>query len=83
MDVATLSALLEEMDYKREAEDKKREERYTALIEKVGIRDDPHVPAGPMMTPCNRGDLDWPSDTCKMLQEEGSSPVGSACQSWQ
>ncbi|MGH0151634.1 UNVERIFIED_CONTAM: hypothetical protein FKN15_043145 [Acipenser sinensis] len=31
------------------------------------------------MSDCNRGDMDWPSDVCIVLQEEGGNPVGFAC----
>ena len=37
MDYATLSALLEQLDSRREVEERRREERYTALIERVGL----------------------------------------------
>ncbi|XP_058884688.1 uncharacterized protein LOC131737749 [Acipenser ruthenus] len=37
MDPTTLSAILEALDRGREAEERRREERYTALIERVGM----------------------------------------------
>ncbi|XP_058862677.1 uncharacterized protein LOC131704957 [Acipenser ruthenus] len=37
MDPTTLSAILEALDSRREAEERRREERYTALIERVGM----------------------------------------------
>ncbi|XP_058841537.1 uncharacterized protein LOC131697382 [Acipenser ruthenus] len=37
MDPAALSAILEALDSRREAEERRREERYTALIERVGM----------------------------------------------
>ncbi|MGH0129492.1 UNVERIFIED_CONTAM: hypothetical protein FKN15_067602 [Acipenser sinensis] len=37
MDPTTLSAILEALDSRREAEERRREERYTALIEGVGM----------------------------------------------
>ncbi|MGH0152092.1 UNVERIFIED_CONTAM: hypothetical protein FKN15_052885 [Acipenser sinensis] len=42
MDYATLSALLEQLDSRREVEERRREERYTALIERV--KQDPQRP---------------------------------------
>ncbi|MGH0165967.1 UNVERIFIED_CONTAM: hypothetical protein FKN15_049935 [Acipenser sinensis] len=37
MDPTTLSAILEALDSRREAEERRREERYTALIKRVGM----------------------------------------------
>ena len=50
MDYATLSALLEQLDSRREVEERRREERYTALIERVGLGVPPTGSAGPIMT---------------------------------
>ncbi|MGH0169737.1 UNVERIFIED_CONTAM: hypothetical protein FKN15_057591 [Acipenser sinensis] len=40
MDPATLAAVLEALDSRREAEERRREERYTALIERSSLRSD-------------------------------------------
>ncbi|MGH0167627.1 UNVERIFIED_CONTAM: hypothetical protein FKN15_001074 [Acipenser sinensis] len=37
MDPTTFSAILEALDSRREVEERRREERYTALIERVGM----------------------------------------------
>ncbi|MGH0122285.1 UNVERIFIED_CONTAM: hypothetical protein FKN15_033302 [Acipenser sinensis] len=51
MHVTVLSVLLEALDHRQEAVEGKREERYTALIERIGIRDASQVPAGQVMAP--------------------------------
>ncbi|MGH0115278.1 UNVERIFIED_CONTAM: hypothetical protein FKN15_006706 [Acipenser sinensis] len=45
MDVATLTALLQAMEQRRETEERQREERFTALIERVGLGNARQAPA--------------------------------------
>ncbi|MGH0175187.1 UNVERIFIED_CONTAM: hypothetical protein FKN15_069962 [Acipenser sinensis] len=50
MDHASLLALLEALDNRWETEERRREERYMALIERVRLAITPNVPTGPVMT---------------------------------
>ncbi|MGH0156765.1 UNVERIFIED_CONTAM: hypothetical protein FKN15_050331 [Acipenser sinensis] len=51
MDIAALTTLLQALEHRREMEDRQREERYTALIERVGLGNAPQTPAIPVMAP--------------------------------
>ncbi|MGH0127559.1 UNVERIFIED_CONTAM: hypothetical protein FKN15_031313 [Acipenser sinensis] len=51
MDVATLTALLQALEQRRETEERQREERFTALIERVGLGNARQAPAVPVMVP--------------------------------
>ncbi|MGH0168384.1 UNVERIFIED_CONTAM: hypothetical protein FKN15_063084 [Acipenser sinensis] len=44
MDVKALSVLLKALDQRREEAESKREERYMALIKRIGIRSTPPLP---------------------------------------
>ncbi|RXM29184.1 hypothetical protein EOD39_2363 [Acipenser ruthenus] len=50
MNRAALSALLEALDNRQESTERRREERYMALIERVGLAIQPTVPTAPVMT---------------------------------
>ncbi|MGH0185230.1 UNVERIFIED_CONTAM: hypothetical protein FKN15_017326 [Acipenser sinensis] len=63
MDYATLSALLEQLDSRREVEERRREERYTALIERVGL-------AIPLTASAERGMIAPKARTHKMTAED-------------
>ncbi|MGH0129812.1 UNVERIFIED_CONTAM: hypothetical protein FKN15_047165 [Acipenser sinensis] len=51
MDITALTTLLQALEHRRETEERQREERYTALIERVGLGTAPQTPAIPVMAP--------------------------------
>ncbi|MGH0164536.1 UNVERIFIED_CONTAM: hypothetical protein FKN15_060057 [Acipenser sinensis] len=69
MDITALTTLLQALEHRRETEERQREERYTALIERVGLGTAPQTPAIPVMAP--------PKARAQKMTAEDDPDVGS------